>query len=276
MPLVLTQNEATASGHEYADVLGRSYEYPIRYRRLLREGERFVYYRGRRTAAGTTEKQAYLGTGLIGDITESPVAGRLICQVVDYKPFPEPLPFKEGDQYREGGAHELGGGSRTGMFFRTGVREIADADYEAIVAAAWASISPEQDVPPLPSQAYASPELSREVDAIAMGLAMAEAKSRWPTASVRRMPHNNPGYDLRVERDGETWFIEVKGTTRTSPVFFLTEGERVYSVANSQHYSLWVFFAIDLSERSGQLRTLDGALTETNAGLNPRQWSGSL
>ena len=43
MPLVLTQNEATESGHAYADVLGESYEYPTRYRNRIREGERFVY-----------------------------------------------------------------------------------------------------------------------------------------------------------------------------------------------------------------------------------------
>jgi hypothetical protein len=45
MPIVLSTNEATASGHAYADITGAAYEYPRRYRRLITQGERFVYYR---------------------------------------------------------------------------------------------------------------------------------------------------------------------------------------------------------------------------------------
>jgi hypothetical protein len=44
LPLVLTQNEATESGHQYADELGVAYEYPTRYRNAIRTGEPFVYY----------------------------------------------------------------------------------------------------------------------------------------------------------------------------------------------------------------------------------------
>ena len=58
MPLVLTQNELTESGHDYADRLGVEYEYPTRYRNLVRTGERFVYYRGRKRAAGGTPRRS--------------------------------------------------------------------------------------------------------------------------------------------------------------------------------------------------------------------------
>lgn len=49
MPLVFTQNAATASGHSYADELGVAYEYPTRYRTLVHPGEPFVYYACRRS-----------------------------------------------------------------------------------------------------------------------------------------------------------------------------------------------------------------------------------
>ena len=71
MPLVLTQNEATESGHTYADVLGIVYEYPRRYASLVQTGEQFVYYRGRRRATGGTQPQVYLGTGVVGTIARS-------------------------------------------------------------------------------------------------------------------------------------------------------------------------------------------------------------
>ena len=65
MPLILTQNESTESGHHYADELGVEYEYPARYRNRIRTGEPFVYYPGRRRVEGASQPQAYLGTGVV-------------------------------------------------------------------------------------------------------------------------------------------------------------------------------------------------------------------
>jgi len=81
VPLVLTQNEATESGHEYADRFGEAYEYPVAYRNLIRTGEPFVYYRGRKKAGGGHQPQVYLGVGVVGNIRPSPTPGRLICEV---------------------------------------------------------------------------------------------------------------------------------------------------------------------------------------------------
>lgn len=53
MPLVFAQNEVSLSEIDYADDLGKSYEYPSRYRKLIQTGERFVYYRGRRRAGSS-------------------------------------------------------------------------------------------------------------------------------------------------------------------------------------------------------------------------------
>jgi len=60
MPLILATGAATESGHDYADVIGVSYEYPKAYRGIVRRGEVFVYYRGRRLPAGGTRPQVYL------------------------------------------------------------------------------------------------------------------------------------------------------------------------------------------------------------------------
>jgi len=97
MPLVLTQNDATEWGHDYADTLGVMYEYPPEYHRLIRPRAEFVYYRGRRQQGGGTQPQVYLGTGRVGSIHPSPHDGRLICLIEDYAPFDEPVPFKVCD-----------------------------------------------------------------------------------------------------------------------------------------------------------------------------------
>jgi hypothetical protein len=97
MCLVLAMNEASEADITYEDVPFASYEYPTRYRNRIREGERFVYYRGRRRAGGGRQPQVYLGTGVIGAIRPSRNPGRLVCQVLDGDRFPEPLPFKDED-----------------------------------------------------------------------------------------------------------------------------------------------------------------------------------
>src|SRR4051812_15161292 len=106
MPLVFAENEATESGIAYDDRTGISYQYPSRYRRLIQPGERFVYYRGRRSKAGTRIPQVYFGCGVVGNIApDGGDGGRLVCEVLDYKPFAHPISFKNPQgKYFENGA----------------------------------------------------------------------------------------------------------------------------------------------------------------------------
>src|SRR4051794_10323953 len=120
MPLVLAQNEATESGHQYADELGVAYEYPTRYQNVIQTGEPFVYYRGRRRADGGVQPQVYLGVGVVGQIGPSNAPGRLICSIENYTPFHTPVPFRDSDGYLE----PIGSvpADRAGLYFRQGVR----------------------------------------------------------------------------------------------------------------------------------------------------------
>ncbi len=277
MPLVLTQNEATASGHSYADVLGVSYEYPRLYQNLIRPGERFVYYRGRRRAVGGTQPQVYLGVGVVGHVHGSPTDGLLRCVVTDYEPFETPLPFKSGDAYYETPANGLG--ARAGLHFRRGVRRIAETDYERILqhgdARGRSGIG--ANAAGSDSTGYASAETNALVDQIAIELALKTARVRFPDADVQEMPHNNPGFDIRVAIDDAiTRYIEVKGTLKPTPRFFLTEGERQFSIANSDTYSLWVFHNLDAETRTGVLAEHDGSVNVAAVDLLPVQYAGRL
>ena len=134
MPLVLTINESTASGHKYNDKLGVSYEYPTIYRNVIQTGEHFIYYRGSRGRHDERITPAYLGTGVIGKISASQlVSDCLVCEVVDFEPFPIALPFKDSaDRPFEPG------GEAGGRFYQKGVRKITEDVLARIKAeAAW-------------------------------------------------------------------------------------------------------------------------------------------
>lgn len=129
MPLRLTVNDRTLSGHEYDDVLGERYEFPTRYQQLIQPGVRFVYYRGRRRADGRSGRQEYLGAGVVGTVERSRRdPSLLVCRIEDWCPFTEPLYFKdaEGMWYEPGGVHG-------GLYWRQGVREIPDDVFDHIV-----------------------------------------------------------------------------------------------------------------------------------------------
>ncbi len=123
--------------------------------------------------------------------------------------------------------------------------------------------------------AYASTELAAKVDAIAMSLGLRYAQERFPGADVRRMPHNNPGYDILVTSEGAIIrYIEIKGTTLELPRFFLSETERAFSARNAEIYSIVVFHSMDTHAETAEQFIHDGEVPL--ACLQVVQWRGEL
>lgn len=273
---MLTQNEVTESGHDYADQLGVEYEYPAAlYRNVVRSGEPFVYYRGRKRAGGGTQPQVYLGTGVVGQVRPSTSPGRLVCAIDDFELFAVPVPFKLDGAYLE----PIGKvpTSKAGLYFRKGVREIEEATLERILTAAAATDPTAGRRRRISSMPYASPETAQLVDEVAVELARARLAEMHGYTAVRVMPHNNPGYDLRVDHtDGHAHYVEVKGTTRPFPHFFMSEGERRFSVANGSRYTLLIAYAIDIARRKGTCVTREGGLPADMDELRPTQWEGTF
>jgi hypothetical protein len=272
MPLVFTQNVTTASGHSYADELGVAYEYPRRYRTWVQAGEPFVYYRGRRRPTGSLEPQVYLGVGVVGEVTPSPVLDRLICAVEDFEEFTPPVSFKIEGEYLE----NLGNvpPERAGLYFRPGVRRIDEGTYARILAAAVTSDPTAGTRRLIGSMPYASPETAKLVDEIAMELALLHIAATDPHGKVQRMPHNNPGYDIRIDTVDGTRYVEVKGTKRPIPHFYMSEGERLFAQANGDQYSLLIAFSIDTALRTGTIVVREGAIDLDEVSLRPIQWEG--
>src|SRR5262249_10568892 len=161
MPLVLAENEATESGIHYQDRTGISYQFPKMYLRLIKPGERFVYYRGRKKVTGGRAPQVYFGIGIVGAVRVDPAhSGRYVCDVLDYTPFPSPVFFRRGpSQYLE---------SRAGRgYFQRGVRTISDTDFAAIVAAGTDQFLSSTSLPDTDESYYATTESNLQVEQFA-------------------------------------------------------------------------------------------------------------
>jgi len=264
--IALTSNP----GSPYRDVTGVSYEYPPMYAKRMASGTAFVYYR-----SGDTEgTPRYFGTGTIGDSRPSAsTAGWLECDILDYRAFEVPVPFRAPD-----GRYLEPDGKRRG-YYQQGCRRIPAEVIDDIRAAAQL-VDEDASVVAASSAAkdkkYASSELSKLIDAYAMEVAMTEVASRYPGLTIRRMPDNNPRYDIRVERSGRiVHYVEVKGTGGRDGAFFISEGERKFS-EDEAAYSLIVVREVDLDRKTHLTSWHDGPVDKATFGLKVRQWQGVI
>ncbi|WP_217913084.1 DUF3883 domain-containing protein [Miltoncostaea marina] len=272
MPLVFAMNDESESDHVYDDRFGISYEYPqSRYQRLVRSGELFVYYRGRKKKGGGRQPQVYLGAGVVGPVRPSPREGRLVCEILDFQEFESPVPFKDAH-----GAHLEPNGGRKG-YYRPGVRRISEDVYERILGLGGFPPAPSNAAEGLGTSGYADPGETREVEDYAVDVVTATLAARHPDAEIEVMARNNPGFDIHVRRGGEDSFVEVKGTRRPAALFHMSEGERLFSHAHAEDYSLFVVFGINLAARThaGLVET-PGPVAAPRVSLEPRQWVGEV
>jgi hypothetical protein len=265
--LVLAANEVSASGHEYDDRTGISYEFPVRYQRLVQSGERFVYYRGRGTRSGRHQPQVYLGVGIVGEV-HAATAGRLRCDILDYRPFDEPLFFRSST-----GSYYEPAPARGGYYWMTGVRLIDDGVYGSIVEAA-SAIETESLGASGSINYQSNPEIQRRIEQYAVSVAVNIMGDQFPDLAIQEQPRNNPGFDLLIGAGSH--YCEVKGTAKAAPVFLLSEGERVFSLANSENYTLVVVYGIDLEQRTHFAAIHRGGLNGQEVELKPVQWAGTL
>lgn len=270
MPLVLTENDATESGIVYEDRTGVSYQFPKMYRRLIVPGEPFLYYRGRRKVGGGRQPQIYFGVGVVGQVSQDPAAPeRLNCFVLDYRPFQSPVPFKDlSGSYRESG------GARRG-YYQRGVRSISDSEFASVLEAA--ALPDKYEVPAgsdlIARAKYASPENIRAIERFAVDAALVELRRRYPIAAIRELPRNNPGFDIEITAPEGLIYVEVKGTERGSPQFFITEGELQFSRAHPSQYRLIVIYQINRDAGTYTVFWHDGPIhAGINFRLQPIQW----
>jgi hypothetical protein len=268
MPLILAAGAPTASGLSYADVPGTRHEFPVRYRKLMIPGTPFIYYRGTRARQLGLSGPAYFGSGVVGTIEELPNQ-RLRADILDYVAFPFAIHFrKEDGDYLEPLA------ATRPVFWREGIRQIDEESFEQILKIAASSIeSVSNREIQSPAKYASSQDEINQVDMYAISAAKSILGDRFGTNAISEMPHNNPGFDISVRMVGEPdLHVEVKGTRSPSPVFFLTEGERIHSQEYAEGFKLLIVYAIDLSSQTHDILEFDGEIGDTRFQLVPRQW----
>jgi hypothetical protein len=264
MPVVLVEVGGVArSGHEYGDRTGVEYEYPAgRYERLIQTGDRFVYQKPR---------VGYIGCGIIGAIRRSAISGRLKCDVLAVEMFPYPVGLRDdfGAYWEADQAFW-----RDKVYWGQGVRPLSEQRLEGIVATAGALA---REMTGRPMSPYADPVAARALEDYSVQVAVAAMIERFREPVVA-MPRNNPGFDLRVGNPRDpTRFIEVKASRSPDPLFFMSDGERRFSLSNASRYTLVVVSGIDLAERRhGGLLQHDGAVDGPSFELSAHQWRGRV
>lgn len=266
MPLIFTISEATESGHRYSDVPFRTHEFPRKYQNLVKPGERFIYYRGRRGA--TDGRPSYFGAGLVGDVHEKS-SNLFECEVVGAEPFEAPVYFKdENGKYLETHDHS--------NYWRDGVRVVSEETFERILFLADFAFNEPSDAPALDLRRagiYADPQTARRVELYSRQVVVASLTTEFPSLEIQEMPFNNPGFDILTNVGGRR-FVEVKGTQAGFPRFLMSERERRHWEIHYHDYSVYTVYGINLDMQSHSgVRRFEGHPSEAIQ-LQPMQWLG--
>lgn len=251
------------SGHEYGDRTGIEYEYPRgRYESLIQPGAQFVYQ---------VPKVGYIGAGVIGEIRASTNPERLVCDILSANMFDQPVALKDPNgAYYE--ADPLFWKDK--VYWGQGVRPLSESRLEAIVLAGGV---PATFVADAARGGYASPAVTRAVEDYSVAVVVNELEKQYAEPVVV-MPRNHPGFDIRVGPGASpVRYVEVKGTQSTDSVFFMSDGERRFSMANADKYTLFIVSGINLKAGThSQVSKRNGPVDGEDFELRPHQWRGRL
>ena len=231
-------------------------------------GTPFIYYRGTRARNIGLTGPAYFGSGIVGRIT--PLSnGRLQAAILDYVEFEKAIDFRGSD------GSFLEPSAKNSLYFQRGIRLIDDAAFAHILELAEVesrTVAETEGDGDLPGFARFNSE-ARLVEEYAVEIVKTRLIEQYGPGAVKEMPRNHPGYDILVRRtNAPDLHVEVKGTRYRSPVFFLTEGERVHSIEYSHSYQLNVVYAINLAERLHETVKYEGEIEDSRFKLAPILW----
>jgi len=142
MPVVITENDISV----WADVTGKEYHFPRRYRNLLLPGTRVVYYKGRMTDSyfedsRLSKKPHYFGLATVDEVFSDPASskGDLYAFLKDFQLFERAVLAKQEENYFE----EISASKATN-YWRDAVRVISEDVYKsifnvAVLRGAWSS-----------------------------------------------------------------------------------------------------------------------------------------
>jgi Domain of unknown function (DUF3883) len=127
--------------------------------------------------------------------------------------------------------------------------------------------------------AYPAPQVAAAIDEAGVPIALEAIRERFGGYELELMPHDNPGFDVRVvsEDDAELAYIEVKSTASCMPEFFMSENERSFAEQHADRYHLVVVTGVRAEGGyRGAVHWHIGSLDHRDVQLAPRQYRGML
>jgi predicted HNH restriction endonuclease len=127
--IIITENDTS----NWDDETGVKYHFPPTYRKLLTEGTKVIYYKGRlidKTFQDLrlSNKPHYFGIGTIGKIKAELNSKNYFAEINNFGLFTKAVPFKTEEGYLE-----VIPASLKDNYWRNGVRQISKAVYDKIV-----------------------------------------------------------------------------------------------------------------------------------------------
>ncbi|MDA8484588.1 HNH endonuclease [Pseudomonas resinovorans] len=131
MPVVITENDVSP----WADITGKEYHFPKRYKTLLTPGTQCIYYKGKLTdkafaSARLAKEPHYFGVVTIDQVYADPASskGDLYASLKDYQRFEKAVFSKT-----KAGYLETIPASRESNYWRDGVREADQETFDKIL-----------------------------------------------------------------------------------------------------------------------------------------------
>lgn len=128
-----------------------------------------------------------------------------------------------------------------------------------------------------PDSSEEIPETKSRLEEFAMQAAVRELEQRYPGEKVTQQPYNNPGFDVLVGTlEQPIAYVKVKATQGYQPTFYLSEGERQFSIDHADLYLLAIVYGIHLYEETYKIEFHLGKIDISTFKLIPTYWQAKL
>ncbi len=120
-----------------------------------------------------------------------------------------------------------------------------------------------------------APETKVQLEEFAVRAAVRELEQRYPDEKITQQPYNNLGFDILVGTlANPIAYVRVKATQGYQPTFYVSEGERQFSIEHANHYLLAIVYAIHLQEETYKIALQPGRIDLITFKLIPMYWQG--
>jgi hypothetical protein len=124
---------------------------------------------------------------------------------------------------------------------------------------------------------YEIPAVDGDLKEFALLTAVQNLHQRYPHAPIAQQPYDTRGYAVLVGTASQpVAYVNVKATRKLSPCFWLSEGERQFSLEHSLHFLLMNIYAINLESKRYRVAYHQGAIQPQNCVLVPAYWKVAL